>query len=63
MLVREKVQQLRARIVLVDDRVADVGAVEAETNRRASASPRRDRISVAGLRVGGGGQGDAGNCG
>ena len=55
-----KRKQLRARVVLVDDRVADVRAVEArhEDTRAARAIEARDDLGAR-LRVGGGGERDA----
>jgi len=55
----DEVQQLAAGVVLVDDGVADVGAVEAgdEAARMLQVEPVRDLF--AGLAVGGGGERDA----
>ena len=61
MLVAKEMQQLGARIVLVDDRVADVRAVEArDEHPRIRESQARSDLGAR-LRVGGGGQRDSRN--
>ena len=63
MLFLDEAQQLRARVVLVDDGVADVRPVEArdEDARLVQRQPPHDL--VARLRVGGGGERDARHLG
>jgi hypothetical protein len=62
-LVADEAQQLGARVGLVDDRVADVGPVEARHEHLGTVQGETRDDLRAGLRVGGGGQRDARHLG
>jgi len=59
MLLPDETQELRARVILVDDRVADIRAVEAR-NENPGVFERKARGDLgAGLRIGRRGEGDS----
>ena len=62
-LALDEAQQLRARVLLLDDRVADVGPVEAADELRASSQLQPLDDVGARQRVGGGGERDARHAG